>query len=412
MYIDSIDDFRLRAEKPNLVEKISTAWILMFISGAFTQNGVISIPITIIQFLSVIICLWWIRYHITILLQTIFSDITILLICLVSILSIFWTVDVGLTIDRNIWLVLTTIIGYYIATSYNLRELVEIVLWVGFFSAILSLGFTLAIPSSGIMTNEHAGRWRGIYNHKNLLSLVMAITGITFIHFGRYFNFLRWPIAGLISILLWLTGGATGLVTFIVLTGIVPFLRFLRVHMMLLISLLLIFVPFVLLIIVIVAFSYQDILVFLGRDPTLTGRTILWEISIPYFYERPILGYGIRGLFSEGTDIYRYLVWEPEYAHNGWLDILFDFGLVGGLLVLFSMIRTLIRSLIIARKSVSVFGYFPLIYILFIIIMQSSTASVITLVNIFWVLFVSVTIWLASASKKISQSKALLNVNK
>ncbi|MFZ8379515.1 hypothetical protein ACO1LW_13610, partial [Staphylococcus aureus] len=44
--------------------------------------------------------------------------------------------------------------------------------------------------------------------------------------------------------------------------------------------------------------SWTDVLDFLGRDVTLTGRTILWNWGIEVWAQRPILGWGYGAYFA------------------------------------------------------------------------------------------------------------------
>lgn len=63
----------------------------------------------------------------------------------------------------------------------------------------------------------------------------------------------------------------------------------------------------------------------LGRDSTLTGRTEVWADVIPALSQRPLLGYGLESFW---TDARRKQYYIPN-AHNGYLDILLEFGEVG-----------------------------------------------------------------------------------
>jgi len=68
----------------------------------------------------------------------------------------------------------------------------------------------------------------------------------------------------------------------------------------------------------------------LNRQETLTGRTDIWEYLIPYAMDKIILGHGYGGFW---TDAHRAA--SSSHAHNGYLDIILDLGLVG--LALFSL---------------------------------------------------------------------------
>lgn len=91
----------------------------------------------------------------------------------------------------------------------------------------------------------------------------------------------------------------------------------------------------------------------LGRDPTLTGRTEIWRVLIDSVMKRPFLGYGYyafwQGLKGEsGVAIHR-LNWTFGYAHNGYLEISLQLGLVGLAVFLVSLLQAIRNSWICLR---------------------------------------------------------------
>jgi O-antigen ligase len=68
----------------------------------------------------------------------------------------------------------------------------------------------------------------------------------------------------------------------------------------------------------------------LGREETLTGRTQIWAELIPFAMREPIIGHGIDGFF---TDEMKKSLGNLPHAHNGYLNIILDYGFVGLFLV-------------------------------------------------------------------------------
>lgn len=66
----------------------------------------------------------------------------------------------------------------------------------------------------------------------------------------------------------------------------------------------------------------------LGRDQTLTGRSEIWKYLVPYAMDKPILGHGFGGFW---TDAHREA--SSSHAHNGYLDIILNLGFCGLLLI-------------------------------------------------------------------------------
>jgi len=65
----------------------------------------------------------------------------------------------------------------------------------------------------------------------------------------------------------------------------------------------------------------------LGRDETLTGRSDIWAYLVPYVMDRPILGHGFGGFW---TDAIREAT--SSHAHNGYLDMILNLGFAGHIL--------------------------------------------------------------------------------
>jgi O-antigen ligase len=71
----------------------------------------------------------------------------------------------------------------------------------------------------------------------------------------------------------------------------------------------------------------------IGRNESLTGRIPLWEAIFPFIQKRFWLGYGFGEAFWK-NDIYtqvvwKAIIWEAPYAHNGFIEAFLDTGIVG-----------------------------------------------------------------------------------
>ena len=87
-----------------------------------------------------------------------------------------------------------------------------------------------------------------------------------------------------------------------------------------------------------------------GRDPTLTGRTVLWEWGLRAIAERPVVGWGFTGYFNspQGAIPSLYVPEFDDYViahfHNSYIQTAVDLGLLGLLvLILVSVSRPGLR---------------------------------------------------------------------
>ena len=85
----------------------------------------------------------------------------------------------------------------------------------------------------------------------------------------------------------------------------------------------------------------------LGRDITLTGRTQIWSLAARAVAERPATGYGADAFWrSPIGDQVRWMFGRSAvHAHNAWLDIVLDFGVLGGVVAVAAVLVLVRRAL-------------------------------------------------------------------
>jgi exopolysaccharide production protein ExoQ len=90
----------------------------------------------------------------------------------------------------------------------------------------------------------------------------------------------------------------------------------------------------------------------LGRDPTLTGRTELWETLLD-LNSSPWLGAGFESFFlGERLEIlWMKYWWRPNQAHNGFLEVYLTLGVVGLCLLALLLATGYRRAIAIYRQD-------------------------------------------------------------
>lgn len=80
---------------------------------------------------------------------------------------------------------------------------------------------------------------------------------------------------------------------------------------------------------------YASTLKWLGRSPTLTDRTLLWE-DVLAMQDRSILGFGFESFWlgSRLDLLWAKWWWKPVQAHNGYIETYLNLGAIGVLLLL------------------------------------------------------------------------------
>ena len=94
---------------------------------------------------------------------------------------------------------------------------------------------------------------------------------------------------------------------------------------------------------------YHAALVLLGRNPTLTDRTIIWD-TVLAMQDRPWVGFGFESFWlgSRLEKLWSIYWWRPTQAHNGYIEIYLHLGAVGVALllaVILSAFRKIARRL-------------------------------------------------------------------
>ncbi|WP_088240572.1 O-antigen ligase family protein [Calothrix rhizosoleniae] len=334
------------------------------------------------------------------------KNIWIWLLAGMAIASVLWTIEPDITLRRSILLLGTTVFGAYIAVRYNLREQLELLSWVFGSIIILSFVFAIALPNTGIMTFQeggaHAGAWRGVMTHKNLLGRIMVLSSMVFLLRGislsptkQKYHWIPWLGYGLSILLILLCTSKTALIVSLTLTTIIPLYRTWRRNYTQV-------MPFMIAVILVVGstailiFDQLDVIATtLGRDLTLTGRTNIWIAMWDIIQERPLLGYGLNAVWQNWNNeatayLWKQLEWECPYGHNGFMDLLAELGFSGLGLFLFGYIITYVKGIKWLRITNNVEGIWPLLYLAFLALYNISESTLLANNSIFWILFVSI----------------------
>jgi exopolysaccharide production protein ExoQ len=98
------------------------------------------------------------------------------------------------------------------------------------------------------------------------------------------------------------------------------------------------------------AFDSDLILDLLGKDSSLTGRTVIWPYVIEAIGDRPILGWGFWAFWSPSNprsiEISREVGFgfQLPSAHNGVLELLLQIGVVGTAFISFIWLRNIVLA--------------------------------------------------------------------
>ncbi len=206
----------------------------------------------------------------------------------------------------------------------------------------------VAIHSAGdALEPEHAGAWRGLFDHKNIAGAMMVIfifIGM-FVAKARSFGF-GVALIGLSVLFLYSTGSKTSMALgpLLVLVG----LACARIRSLFLRALLALGPLALLLTATIGSVLFapiNDIVQAVSPGQTFTGRTEIWSFGLDRLWQHPILGFGFEGFWGSPLVLYAE-IGENEtgiaqgmvHGHNGYVDLVINFGIVGLVLALAALI--------------------------------------------------------------------------
>lgn len=312
-------------------------------------------------------------------------------------ISFFWSAAPTVTLVRSVAILGTSLFGVYLATRYTLEEQLQLLALTFGIAIILSLLFILGLPKYGIMAGLHAGKWRGIYVHKNVLGKLMVLSTLIFLitALNRDKNKL-FCIGGLLFsiFLLLMCKSSSSLVNLLILL-----MTFLVISTLILRYEVLFPVLFFLAIVGTVSYLWltnnaEIILSSMGKDSSLTGRTPLWNAVLDMIWQRPWLGYGFSGFWGgwdrDGAYVWRLTGWTPPNAHNGLLDLWLDLGFLGLSIYLLGFIINLFKSLAWVRKNRTAVSFWPVMYIIYFWLSNQTESALLRQNEIYWLLYVTV----------------------
>jgi exopolysaccharide production protein ExoQ len=344
-------------------------------------------------------------------------DKLLLLLTALAIVSVLWSVAPDVTVRRGVALIGTSLFGVYLAGRFGEAEMLRLLAWTLGIVALLSLIFAVALPSYGISQDPITqGDWKGIFDQKNTLGKNMALGTIVFLLLAlssRRYRWVAWTGFGLSLALLVLSNSATALLIVLGVAILLPFYRVLRREV-------LVAVPLVLLALLLVGGvaawllgNNETVLGLMGKDATLTGRTVLWSAVLDEIQDRPWTGYGYSAFWLgwEGKSATVWLVTGEQFydAHNGILDLWLTLGLVGVSVFALNFVRAFGRAVAWARATGTVVGLWPVAFLSFMLLSNLTEGTILQQNNLSWILYVATVLRVAAPSRsKVSGSSDAL----
>ena len=396
----------------NLIEQWFTVFSLIFLTGMLRWSSLFvsadakaistndfnpfdSIN-SIVQYLVYGIALFFLIVRKNTTISTAKGNFLIWALPILAAASYLWSDLPDESLRKGITTIQTSYFGLYFASRFSLKQQLQILAWVFGIIAIISLLFGIAFPGVAIEMGANSGSFRGPFTQKNILARLAVLGTIVF-----FLNALQstkhkitlWSGFLINVLLILLSTSKTALLLLLVILLLLPFYKALRWKSTIVVPLIIIVIICGGSILTILISNWEVSLNAIGRDATLSGRTGLWEAAIEKIGERPWLGYGYQAFWQDdggATDIWRSEGYKPPHAHNGFVNMPLDLGLIGLFIFLAIIAINYVRSIVFLRSVKTISGLWPLYYITFFFMYNYSENTILEHNSIFWTLLVSI----------------------
>ena len=295
-------------------------------------------------------------------------------------LSFYWSENPGQTMRATIQLSMTVLIGAYLGARFSLYDICRALYWVLIVCGLASL---LAILARMGFAFDHNGVPQGIFPHKNVLGgrMVLLLICAALLFFVGWNRLLSGATLILALALVAISQSATAILMTLGLGTLVPILLSWRSPAPLrVLSYLIALLMATLAVWIIVSFDIDPAgltLEALGKERTLSGRSILWDFAVGQIELRPYVGAGFDG-FWHGRDgsqsSYIQYVFGQDIVnfHNSYLDIAVQLGAAGLLLTLLTGVWFAMRVLGALRHGSNAITTLPAFLLAFVAVYSLS----------------------------------------
>ena len=312
--------------------------------------------------------------------------------------SKYWSIDPEVTQRRVIAMAITGAFSIYLGAAFRGAHLPRVLMHAGLLMALGSLVMVFAFPAIGIHQADNAGLWRGLWYEKNQMGIVMvasATAAAACLVSPDPRRLLPSLTLGLSVLLVLATQSKTSLLCLMLGLGVVGGLWSLRKGGPAF-SVVMIWLGVVCAggLAAVWVTDSAAVLEALGKDPSLTGRTHIWDSLMRRVAEHPWTGYGYSAFWGKDSVPADYVRletgWLVPSAHNGWIDLLVQLGWPGAVLVGTLFVSALMATLFRLGSAGMREGGFGLAYLGVFLMLSLSESVLLSHQNLPWTLFLAI----------------------
>jgi exopolysaccharide production protein ExoQ len=336
-------------------------------------------------------------------------------LALLTVGSTVWSQSPMRSALHGIFYLAGTLFAYYLVIRFDPAEIMALVKRLGVVCCVLGLITVVLFPRFGLVHNDLRSGvgWQGIF-----IDRTTAAKCLVFLLSPALIFPIQWRKPSrvlyivLLSLMIIMAHSVGSIFVLCIYVGFLVSLRFMR-KLDPRACLVVIILGFaVALPVAISAYEYGPIILkAFGRDPTLTGRTVIWGFLARSILKRPILGYGYYafwlGLKGESGRVIYALNWTFGYAHNGLLEIFLQLGLTGVAVFFLTLLKAVKDAWFCFRRDRTGHYDWYLGLIVLTIFYNIDEVTVLLPNDLLSILYVVACCGLAVAVRQIKQDKLL-----
>ncbi|MGY8898401.1 MAG: O-antigen ligase family protein [Paraglaciecola sp.] len=273
--------------------------------------------------------------------------------------SIYWSYEPGITLRRSVAFITLVVASFCVVAHFKAESLMYFIAKAIFVAAVMGLIYLVISPSNalgGHGEGDRANMFIGIMGDKNAGARLYAYGILILVGLGYYRARNHKIMLAILSICLLFANSASAIVMVFAGVGLITLFKIMRTHSpnvnlrrVIIIALLLIAAA------VVVSYLYAFLLELLGRDPTLTNRTVIWGLLDEYIQAESTLGYGFGAFWV--SDAVTSFVDRWSYignAHSGYYEMLLNGGYTGLALVIvliLKIVKDLVQGYIVSENN-------------------------------------------------------------
>jgi exopolysaccharide production protein ExoQ len=343
----------------------------------------------------------------------------ILALPLLAILSIAWSQFPKITVLYAFYIAVDTLFAVYLVSRFRPEQQMSLFLLTGAFALVISIGEAILYPAGGVDLKEGSRAWEGMYSHKNIAAMLTLLFLIPIFCVPmktaaqRAFRMVYTLLSlGFIVMTTARTGWLQTAIVLLAVAGIRMLRKFPSRERNTLIFAL---VPVIIICIVGATVAYPYLAVLMGKDPTMTGRTIIWAACIRSALKRPFFGYGFFAFWVElhgeaantamaAGDV------NLGNAENGVLQLWLELGLVGLAILTAMVVKTCRNALHVAfRKDAPGYVDWYIALLVFTLLSVVDGSKFLLPHSLYWMMYLIADLGLAAAARQTATPEAILH---